>query len=91
IRLALGAESRKLAAMVMGEGMVHTAIGVVIGLVVALAAGRALQALLYGVSARDPIVLLATAGVLLTSALLASWLPARRATRVDPMVALRSE
>ncbi|MEP6473131.1 MAG: ABC transporter permease [Gemmatimonadota bacterium] len=91
IRLALGAESRKLAAMVMGEGMRLTAVGIGIGVVIALAAGRALQALLYGVSVRDPIVLLTTAGVLLTAALLAGWLPARRATRVDPMVALRSE
>lgn len=91
IRLALGAEARRLAGMVIGEGLGLTGVGVVIGMTAALAAGQALQSLLFDVSARDPLVLGSTALVLVSAALVACWLPARRATRVDPMVALRSE
>jgi ABC-type antimicrobial peptide transport system permease subunit len=91
IRLALGAEGYRLAGMVLNEGLKQTGAGLIIGLVVTLAAGKAVAALLYNVSPHDPLVLLVTGVVLLGSALLAGWLPASRATRVDPMVALRSE
>jgi ABC-type antimicrobial peptide transport system permease subunit len=91
IRLALGAEAKALAEMVIKEGLALTALGVGLGTAGALAAGKALQSLLYGVSARDPVVLLGSTGLLLVAALVASWLPARRATRVDPVIALRSE
>jgi predicted permease len=91
IRLALGAEARALAEMVIKEGLGLTVLGVGLGTAGALAAGKALQSLLYGVSARDPVVLSASTALLLLAALIASWLPARRATRVDPVVALRSE
>jgi ABC-type antimicrobial peptide transport system permease subunit len=77
--------------MVIKEGLGLTVLGVGLGTAGALAAGKALQSLLYGVSARDPVVLSASTALLLLAALIASWLPARRATRVDPVVALRSE
>jgi ABC-type antimicrobial peptide transport system permease subunit len=91
IRLALGAEARNLALMVLQEGLLLALAGITIGVMGALAAGKTLQALLYGISPSDPMVLLATVLVLLVAAVLACWFPARRATRVDPMVALRSE
>ncbi len=91
VRIALGAERRNVLGLVIGHGLRVVGIGVLIGAVGAIAGGRALKALLYGVSPADPLVLAAVALVLLTVALAASWLPARRATKVDPMVALRYE
>jgi len=91
VRIALGAERRNVLGLVIGHGLRVVGIGVLIGAVGAIAGGRALEALLYGVSPADPLVLAAVALVLLTVALAASWLPARRATKVDPMVALRYE
>jgi putative ABC transport system permease protein len=77
--------------MVVRQGMTLTAIGLVIGAGAALAATRAMAGLLFGVGASDPPTYVALALVLAAVALLACWLPARRAARVDPMVALRSE
>jgi len=91
IRVALGAARRDLLALVVRQGLRVTAIGLAVGLVGALIAGRALAALLYGVSPHDPVVLVTVASVLLVVAGVASYLPALRATRVDPMAALRSE
>ena len=68
-----------------------TAVGIGIGLMLALGAGQILQGFLYGVDAVEPIVLVTAPLILLASSLLASYIPARRATKVDPMVALRSE
>jgi len=91
IRTALGAQRRDLLRMVIRESMTLVGIGLVIGLAGALAIGRALTSLLYGISSADPVTFVTTPLILAMIALLASWIPARRATRVDPMVALRSE
>lgn len=91
IRMALGAEPRRLARRVVGEGAKLTMIGLGVGAVGAAVATRLLSALLYGVSATDPTAFLTAAALLAAVALLASWVPARRATRIDPAIALRQE
>jgi ABC-type antimicrobial peptide transport system permease subunit len=91
IRLAVGAEPRALLWQVLREGSRTTVIGIGLGLLLALGAGRLFQNLLYGLDRVEPVVLAAAAAILLASSLLASYLPARRATKVDPTVALRSE
>lgn len=91
VRVALGAESAQVARLVVGQSLRLALAGVGAGLVAALAVTRVLRALLFEVSPTDPVTLGAVVLVLVTVALLASWLPARRAARVDPMVALRSE
>ena len=89
IRVALGASRREVVAMVMRQGLRLAATGLAIGLILALALKGVLKGLLVGVSAADPATLALTALVLLLVAVLASYVPARRAARVDPMVALR--
>jgi ABC-type antimicrobial peptide transport system permease subunit len=91
IRVALGAARRDLLALVVGQGLRVTLIGLGVGLVASLAAGKALASLLYGVSPHDPIVFALVAVALLIVTGIASYVPALRATRVDPMVALRTE
>jgi len=91
IRIAVGAEPRALLWQVLREGGRVTMIGIGIGLLLALVAGRFLQGILYGVRDVEPVVLVATPLILLAASLLASFVPALRATRVDPTVALRSE
>jgi predicted permease len=91
IRLALGAQIRSVRSLVVREGAALAAVGVVAGLAAALAATRALSTLLYGVSARDPLTLALAAAVLLAMALGGSWLPARAASKIDPMHALRGD
>ena len=91
IRLALGAQVRSVRSLVVREGAVLAAAGVCLGLGAAVAATRALSTLLYGVSARDPLALGLAAAVLLAIATTATWLPARAATRIDPMHALRGD
>jgi predicted permease len=91
IRIAIGAQPRALLWQVLREGGRLTAVGIGIGLLLALGAGQFLQGLLYGVKGIEPVVLAAAALILVAASLLASYVPARRATRVDPTVALRSE
>ena len=91
IRIALGAARGDLLRLVVRQGLGITVVGVVIGVVGALAGGKAVAALLYGVSPHDPLVLGIVTLLLLSVAAVASYLPARRATNVDPMVALRYE
>jgi putative ABC transport system permease protein len=91
IRLALGAERGAVMKLVVWEGLFVTLLGVVVGTVAALGAGRVIANYLYGVSPRDPLTYLLMGVSLVGISLLACFLPARRATKVDPMVALRYE
>ena len=91
VRMALGAQSRTIRGLAIGTGLRLAVAGVTVGLIAALAGGRALRALLFEVSPFDPATIIATGVVLLGAALLASWLPARRATTVSPAEVLRGE
>jgi len=89
IRMALGASRGEVLKLVLKQGVTLTAIGLVVGLAAALT--RSLSSLVFVVRPTDPASFLAVSGLLLCVGLLASYLPARRATKVDPMVALRCE
>jgi putative ABC transport system permease protein len=91
IRMALGAQRRDVLTLVVGQGLALTLTGGAIGLVLALAVTRLLSGFLYGVSASDPGTFTGVLLLLVTIALAACYVPARRATKVDPLVALRHE
>jgi predicted permease len=91
IRMALGAQRRDVLGMVMRESMLLVAIGVVAGVATAIAASKLVTTLLFGLPPRDPGAIIAATAVMLAVSLLAGFLPARRASRVDPMVALHYE
>ena len=91
VRVALGAERSHILRTVIGQGMAYVLGGVVVGLAGAVALGRLMSSLLYGVSPTDPLTYAGVVAVLLTVAVAATWIPARRASRVDPIVALRYE
>ena len=91
LRMALGAQSSDVLKMVVGQGLKLVLIGVVVGLAAAFILTRLMSSLLFGVSATDPITFITISLVLISVAVLASFIPARRATKVDPMVALRAE
>ncbi len=91
IRTALGAGGGDVARLVVRQSLALTTLGVVLGVGVALAEGRLLESLLFGVSATDPAALLLAPAVLLGVALVASYLPARKAVSVQPVEALRTE
>jgi putative ABC transport system permease protein len=91
VRVALGAEPSAVARLVIGNGLRLATLGVVIGAAGAIAATRALSGMLFGVSASDPWTFAAITVVVAAVALLASYLPARRAVRIDPVEALRAE
>jgi predicted permease len=91
VRVALGANKREIFRLIIGNGMRLALVGVAVGVPSALALTRLMKGMLLGVTSADPLTYIAVVGMLLISALLASYLPARRATRVDPIVALRAE
>jgi ABC-type antimicrobial peptide transport system permease subunit len=91
VRSALGAHGAQLILLIMGKSVVQLAIGLVLGLVLALVASEALQPVLYHVNPRDGAVFAAVVVTLALASLIASFLPARRVTKIDPMLALTSE
>ena len=91
LRMALGAGRAQVLALILKDGMIQAIAGLVLGFAGAYFVGRAMQSRLYGIGAIDPVALGAVAAVLLAAALLACYVPAQRATKVDPMVALREE
>jgi len=91
LRIALGAEPAGVRRLVVGRGMAMLSLGILIGGVVSLVLARFIEGLLYGVSARDPLTFAAVTSVLIVTAFVACYLPALRASRVDPMIALRGD
>src|SRR6185369_865231 len=91
IRMALGAGHRDILKMMLRQGGFLLLIGLIIGLIGAAAVTRIMSSLLFGVSATDPIIFAATTLLLTTVVMLSSYVPGRRAARVDPMIALRNE
>lgn len=91
VRIALGATRREILRLVMGEGLRLTLAGAVAGIVAALGLTRLISGLLYGIRAQDPATFIVLPLLLTGTALLAAYLPARRATKVDPIIALRHE
>lgn len=91
MRMALGARSEDVTGMVLRQGLVLSLVGLTIGLALALSLTRVMTSLLFDISPRDPVTFTVVPVVLVVVALLASYVPARRAARVDPMVALRAE
>ena len=91
IRMALGAQTANVLRLVLGKAILLSLIGVGLGLLASLALTRLMKDLIYGVGPTDPLTLIAVALILAVIAIIASYIPARRATKVDPLVALRYE
>jgi len=91
VRMALGAQPSNIVGMILGEAGWMLAAGLVVGTGLALALGRSAGALLFGVKPHDPLTILVSAAGLAAVAILASYVPARRAAQLDPMAALRDE
>ena len=91
IRVALGADERRVLRLVLRQGLVLAAIGVGIGVVLAALGSTLLESLLYGVRGLDPVTFVAACALFAVVTLIATYIPARRAARIDPIVALRAE
>jgi putative ABC transport system permease protein len=91
MRLALGAQARDVLGLIVGQGLRLILVGLAIGLAGATIFTRLIASLLFGVGTRDPLTFIAVPGLLACVTLLACYLPARRATKIDPLVALRYE
>ena len=91
LRMALGAQLSDVQKLILKQGMFLAAIGSLAGLLIAFGGARMMKSMLYGVSASDPITFTCVALLSFGIALLACWIPARRASRVEPMIALRAE
>jgi predicted permease len=91
VRMALGAQAGRVQRMVVGQGARVLVIGVILGVLAAAASTRALRSLLFGIEALDPVTFAGVAGAMVLVGLLAAWVPARRASRVDPIEAMRGE
>jgi putative ABC transport system permease protein len=91
VRIALGAQPRAVAMMVTRQGLVLSGVGVAIGLVLVMLVARFLRSFLFEIAPTDPLTLVGATGILVLFALLASWIPARRAARVNPTEALRAD
>jgi ABC-type antimicrobial peptide transport system permease subunit len=91
VRMALGADRRQVLRLVLGHALRIVVVGLGVGLAGAAAVTRVLQTFLFGVTPTDPLVFTAVTLLLLAVGLMAAWLPARRATRIDPWAALRAE
>ncbi|MGH9738254.1 MAG: FtsX-like permease family protein, partial [Candidatus Acidiferrales bacterium] len=91
VRMALGAQPSQVLRLILGQGAKMALLGIAIGLVASLALTRLMTKMLFGVSAYDPLTFLGVAALLIVVALAACYIPARRAMRVDPMIALRYE
>jgi ABC-type antimicrobial peptide transport system permease subunit len=91
IRMALGGDRNDMLKLVLRQGMLLAGIGVVIGLAASFGLNRLLANLLFGVKATDPVTYASVAAILVSVALLATYIPARRATKIDPVIALRYE
>jgi ABC-type antimicrobial peptide transport system permease subunit len=91
VRIALGASTGSVLRLVLGQGLALAGLGLILGLAAAAASARLLTSMLFEVKPNDPLTYLAVAGLLGAVALLASYVPARRASRIDPMTALRCE
>jgi putative ABC transport system permease protein len=91
VRVALGASSTRISRMVVGDGLALTAAGAAVGIVGAVSAGKLLETFLFGVNSADSLTILGVVAMLAAVAVLASWIPARRAARVDPLVAMRGD
>jgi ABC-type antimicrobial peptide transport system permease subunit len=91
LRLALGARARDILALTLRRGLSLVGVGLALGVAAALVAGRALAGLLYGIAANDPATFLTVTALMIAAGGAASWLPARRAARLDPATTLRAE
>jgi ABC-type antimicrobial peptide transport system permease subunit len=91
IRMALGAGRRNIVALILRQTLVMLVVGIAVGLILSFAASRSVASLIFGLAPTDPLTLAGAALFLITVALLASYIPARRASRIEPMIALRHD